>query len=43
VTNAMIDGICQSGQCDLVKDLASPVPAMLAMRRLGLPLPIGKT
>jgi cytochrome P450 len=37
VTNAMIDGICQSGQCDLVKDLASPVPAMLAMRRLGLP------
>ena len=36
--NAMIDRICEAGECDLVKDLASPVPAMLTMRLLGLPL-----
>lgn len=37
-TNALIDRVCESGQCDLVKDLASPVPAMLTMKLLGLPL-----
>lgn len=34
----MIDQVCESGECDLVKDIASPVPAMLTMRLLGLPL-----
>ena len=33
--NAMIDRFCESGECDLVHDLASPVPAMLTMRLLG--------
>lgn len=37
-THAMIDRICQKGRCDLVSDLASPIPAMLTMRLLGLPL-----
>lgn len=36
--NAMIDRVCEAGECDLVKDLASPVPAMLTMKLLGLPL-----
>jgi cytochrome P450 len=36
--NAMIDQFCESGECDLVHDLASPVPAMLTMKLLGLPL-----
>ena len=38
VSDALIDKFCESGQCDLVKDLASPVPAMLTMKLLGLPL-----
>jgi cytochrome P450 len=38
VTNAMIDRICEKGECDLVADITSPVPAMLTMRLLGLPL-----
>ncbi len=38
VTNAMIDRICGKGHCDLVNDIASPIPAMLTMRLLGLPL-----
>jgi cytochrome P450 len=37
-TDAMIDRICAAGQCDVVKDIASPIPAMLTMRLLGLPL-----
>lgn len=36
--DALLDLFCESGQCDLVKDLASPVPAMLTMKLLGLPL-----
>jgi cytochrome P450 len=36
--DALIDLICESGHCDLVEDLASPVPAMLTMKLLGLPL-----
>lgn len=31
--NAMIDTFCESGECDLVNDLASPVPAMLTDRK----------
>ena len=38
VADALIDRFCESGECDLVKDLASPVPAMLTMKLLGLPL-----
>ncbi|MGI9162952.1 MAG: cytochrome P450 [Mycobacterium sp.] len=38
VANALIDKFCESGSCDLVNDLASPVPAMLTMKLLGLPL-----
>lgn len=38
VSDALIDKFCETGKCDLVKDLASPVPAMLTMRLLGLPL-----
>lgn len=38
VSDALIDKFCETGECDLVKDLASPVPAMLTMRLLGLPL-----
>jgi cytochrome P450 len=38
VADALIDKFCESGECDLVKDLASPVPAMLTMKLLGLPL-----
>jgi cytochrome P450 len=38
VTDAMIDRFCESGECDLVQDLASPVPAMLTMKLLGLPI-----
>lgn len=34
----MIDKVCEAGECDLVNDIASPVPAMLTMRMLGLPL-----
>jgi len=36
--NALIDRFCASGSCDIVHDLASPVPAMLTMKLLGLPL-----
>lgn len=36
--DALIDRFCASGTCDLVHDLASPVPAMLTMKLLGLPL-----
>lgn len=36
--NALIDRFCASGECDIVHDLASPVPAMLTMKLLGLPL-----
>ena len=38
VADALIDRFCASGECDLVHDLASPVPAMLTMKLLGLPL-----
>jgi cytochrome P450 len=38
VADALIDRFCESGECDLVQDLASPVPAMLTMKLLGLPL-----
>ena len=36
--DALIDRFCESGKCDIVHDLASPVPAMLTMKLLGLPL-----
>lgn len=36
--DALIDQFCEAGECDLVDDLASPVPAMLTMKLLGLPL-----
>jgi len=36
--DAIIDRFCSDGHCDLVHDLASPVPAILTMRILGLPL-----
>lgn len=36
--DALIDRFCASGTCDIVHDLASPVPAMLTMKLLGLPL-----
>ncbi|OBH35352.1 hypothetical protein A5692_12160 [Mycobacterium sp. E342] len=38
VSNALIDRFCEAGECDIVKDLASPAPAMLTMKLLGLPL-----
>lgn len=37
-TDALIDLVCEKGELDLVHDIASPVPAMLTMRLLGLPL-----
>lgn len=37
-TDAMLDRICEKGKCDLVADIASPIPALLTMRMLGLPL-----
>lgn len=36
--DAIIDRFCADGSCELVHDLASPVPAILTMRILGLPL-----
>jgi cytochrome P450 len=36
--DALIDRFCASGRCDIVHDLASPVPAMLTVSLLGLPL-----
>jgi cytochrome P450 len=36
--DALIDRFCESGTCDIVHELASPVPAMLTMKLLGLPL-----
>ena len=37
VTNAFIDRFVESGECDLVLDLCSPVPAMVTLQYLGLP------
>jgi cytochrome P450 len=37
-TTWCIDQFIESGRCDLVGDLTSPVPAMLTVRMLGLPL-----
>lgn len=36
--NALIDDICESGRVDLVHDIASPAPAILTMKLLGLSL-----
>ncbi|WP_328354911.1 cytochrome P450 [Mycobacterium sp. NBC_00419] len=38
MADALIDQFCETGECDIVKDVASPVPAMLTMKLLGLPL-----
>ncbi|WP_428338906.1 cytochrome P450 [Mycobacterium sp.] len=38
VTNALIDEVCETGELDVVDNIASPVPAMVTMRLLGLPL-----
>lgn len=35
---ALIDGFIESGQCDLVRDLANPLPAMTTMALMGLPV-----
>ena len=37
VTNAFIDRFVESGECDLVLDLCSPVPAVVTLQYLGLP------
>ena len=37
-TNTMIDEVCIKGELDIVRDIASPVPAMLTMSLLGLPV-----
>jgi cytochrome P450 len=37
VTNEFIDRFVESGRCDLVFDLCSPVPAIVTLRLLGLP------
>lgn len=37
VTNAFIDRFVASGECDLVLDLCSPVPAVVTLQYLGLP------
>lgn len=38
VTTAMLDLVVESGQMDVIDDLASPVPALLTAAMLGLPL-----
>jgi cytochrome P450 len=37
VTNAFIDRFVEAGECDLVLDLCSPVPAVVTLQYLGLP------
>jgi cytochrome P450 len=37
-TTACIDSFIESGECDFVTDLTSPVPAILTVRMLGLPM-----
>jgi cytochrome P450 len=38
VATAFIDRVIEGGRCDLIDDLASPVPAVLTMALIGLPL-----
>jgi len=38
VTTALLDAVIETGTVDLVHDLASPVPALLTARLLGVPL-----
>ncbi|MDT3441927.1 MULTISPECIES: cytochrome P450 [unclassified Pseudofrankia] len=38
VTTAMLDRVVETGQMDVVADLASPIPALLTAATLGLPL-----
>ncbi len=38
VTNYFIDRFIESGRCDLVFDLCSPVPAVVTLQYLGLPI-----
>lgn len=38
VTTAMLDAVIETGQIDLVEDLASPVPAIFTAALMGLPL-----
>ncbi|KOS56714.1 hypothetical protein Z051_08305 [Rhodococcus rhodochrous KG-21] len=38
VTTAMLNRVIESGKLDLIHDLASPVPALLTAKLLGLPL-----
>jgi cytochrome P450 len=37
-TTACIDSFIESGECDFLTDLTSPVPAILTVRMLGLPM-----